>query len=424
MSEIHKELRHAPEENPENQKIDEISSRILESRFECPICLSCMRDPILTSCGHRFCSKCLHKWLEEKSNSCPVDSTPLKPENGDLFLDRYTKREISQYKTKCPYHQFGCDVELSPIDMDSHINDCEFKKNASRDDKIYCDFKYVGCTEAFEEREDLQRHLEVNHNIHLMMMGKTMEQMIISQSEVNKNARDSKLWDPPPKNNREQLQTEKSQSNVEQLLKDLYERIVVLEQQNREQSIIISNQKTTIMSIQNSLTHFGDESLRNCNGIYIWRIDGFTQKITEMMAESMMLYSDEFYTHKNGYKVCGRMNISKKNIDFLSIVLHLVPSENDDALDWPFIGVISFILVHPEDSDKSIRERTYSVPNLEAFKRPGAERNRRSFGYTEFISLDELPNFTRNDRLIFRIEVKASDRFESSHLNEQENCLG
>ncbi|XP_015114237.1 TNF receptor-associated factor 6 [Diachasma alloeum] len=406
MSKVGEDIQNASDES---QKADEVANRTLESRFECPICLSCMRDPILTTCGHRFCSKCLHKWLEEKSNSCPVDSTPLKPGNGDLFLDRYTKREISQYKTKCPYQQFGCSVELSPIDMEGHINECEFKKNVSREEKIDCDFKHVGCGQSFEDREDLERHLEANHNIHLMMMGKTMTQMIISQSDVNKKARDSKLWDPPPKNNGGQLEPEKSQSNVEQLLKDLYERIVVLEQQNREQSIIISNQKATIASIQDSLTSLREESLKNCNGIYIWRIDNFSHKMTEMMGESKMFYSEDFYTHKNGYKVRGRINISMKNMDRLSIVLHFVPSENDDALDWPFVGVISFTLVHPEDSEKSIRERTYSVPSLEAFKRPGMEMNRRSFGYTEFISLHELPNFTSNDRLIFRIEVKASD---------------
>lgn len=35
-----------------------------EARFECPICLAWLRDPIQTSCGHRFCRKCIQNWLE------------------------------------------------------------------------------------------------------------------------------------------------------------------------------------------------------------------------------------------------------------------------------------------------------------------------------------------------------------------------
>lgn len=35
-----------------------------EARFECPICLAWLRDPVLTSCGHRFCRNCIYSWLE------------------------------------------------------------------------------------------------------------------------------------------------------------------------------------------------------------------------------------------------------------------------------------------------------------------------------------------------------------------------
>lgn len=35
-----------------------------EARFECPICLAWLRDPVVTSCGHRFCRSCIQSWLE------------------------------------------------------------------------------------------------------------------------------------------------------------------------------------------------------------------------------------------------------------------------------------------------------------------------------------------------------------------------
>lgn len=33
-----------------------------ECNYECSICLSWLKDPVLTKCGHRFCKACLEEW--------------------------------------------------------------------------------------------------------------------------------------------------------------------------------------------------------------------------------------------------------------------------------------------------------------------------------------------------------------------------
>ena len=35
----------------------------VESKYVCPVCLSTMRDPVQTKCGHRFCSPCLKRTI-------------------------------------------------------------------------------------------------------------------------------------------------------------------------------------------------------------------------------------------------------------------------------------------------------------------------------------------------------------------------
>ncbi len=35
----------------------------LESKYECPICLMCLREPVQTECGHRFCRNCITRSL-------------------------------------------------------------------------------------------------------------------------------------------------------------------------------------------------------------------------------------------------------------------------------------------------------------------------------------------------------------------------
>lgn len=48
----------------EEKAIGNGKMQVVESRFECPICLNCLRNPLLTTCGHRFCEECIHKWLK------------------------------------------------------------------------------------------------------------------------------------------------------------------------------------------------------------------------------------------------------------------------------------------------------------------------------------------------------------------------
>lgn len=388
----------------------------LEPRFECPICLTWLRDPVLTSCGHKFCSQCIYTWLQKEGACCPVDSKPLKSES-DLFRDLYTSREISQQRMHCPYQQFGCEVNLSPVDMESHINQCMFKGRLSDSETMHCHFKSVGCTETFCTEEDLHTHLERNINQHLTMVVKALPQEPTSRNNVSALVAESKLWDPPSKNANSLEKTEPS-LEWQQLLKNLYERIVLLEQQNRELSITVSNQKTQLTTLQTSLRFNQEEVfLRSCNGVYIWRLHSFQEKLHSMMNDPLkMFYSPGFYTSLHGYKICARINVSSKDPEFLSLLLHIMKSENDDGLDWPFHGTMCFILVHPHDWEKDIREITSSRPNLEAFRKPVCELNKRSFGYTEFVRIRDLPDFVQNDSLIFRIEVRVYDRFQTPNI--------
>ncbi|XP_012282303.1 TNF receptor-associated factor 6 [Orussus abietinus] len=392
----------------------------LESRFECPICLTWLRDPVLTSCGHRFCSQCINSWLEKEGACCPVDSKPLKP-GSDLFRDLYTSREISQQRTHCPYQQFGCTVKLSPIDMESHVNQCPYKRDCDNSKSIRCPFKDVGCTENFESQESLRLHLENKTGAHLTMVGTSLPRILSHQAAANATAAESQLWDPPAKNRT----SEKDQpsSDWQQLLKQLYERIVVLEQQNQELSASVTIQQKQLTALQASVRFTQEEiALRSYNGIYVWRLSSFQEKLDAMQSDHLkMFYSPEFYTSYNGYKMCARINVSSKDPLFLSVLLHMMKSENDDALDWPFHGEMYFALLHRVDSKKDIRETTTSRPDLEAFKKPVCELNKRSFGYTEFVRISDLEGYIRDDSLLFRIEVRPHERHTFRNLNQNEN---
>ncbi|XP_020278209.1 TNF receptor-associated factor 6 [Pseudomyrmex gracilis] len=329
----------------------------VDPKYECPICLQWLHETVLTSCGHKFCSKCIYAWLEKKESCCPVDSRSLKHEN-DLFRDLHTDREISQIHINCPYQQFGCEVELSPVDMNTHIDQCTYKTTLS---------------ESQTQNTD---------------KGMSVEAI---------------LWDPPQKSGAQISNKEGPTPDWQQLLKNLYERIVVLEQANRELSITVSNQKSQLETMY----------LQTCNGFYIWRLKSFQEKLAAMKKDHLqMFYSPAFYTSPYGYKICARINISSNDENYLSLLLHIMKSDNDDALDWPFNGIIYFVLVHPLNSDENIREITLSRRDLESFWKPACELNKRSFGYTEFVHVDEVLKYVCDDEIIFRIEVHPDDKFK------------
>lgn len=35
---------------------------VVQDNYECSICLSWLKDPVVTKCGHRFCKICLEDW--------------------------------------------------------------------------------------------------------------------------------------------------------------------------------------------------------------------------------------------------------------------------------------------------------------------------------------------------------------------------
>ena len=53
------ELRFLSHEEPRSEGYDEYFDPPLESKYECPICLLGLREPVQTSCGHRFCRGCI-----------------------------------------------------------------------------------------------------------------------------------------------------------------------------------------------------------------------------------------------------------------------------------------------------------------------------------------------------------------------------
>ena len=164
-------------------------------------------------------------------------------------------------------------------------------------------------------------------------------------------------------------------------------------------------------------TNNEEMTLRHCNGIYLWRISSFAEKLAKMMENADLnqktispVYSPAFYTSPFGYKVRGRVNLSPKNPEYFSIVLHVMRSDHDDTLVWPLNVTISYALIHPENQARTMHKRAEPKPHLEAFQRPVNDFNLKSFGYSEFIKVSSINEFIKDDSLNIRFEVLEHER--------------
>lgn len=419
----------------------------LDPKHECPICLLCQRDPHQTSCGHRFCYSCIMTWLNE-GKTCPDDNCSLG--EGDIFADAMAHREIMQLRVRCPNTAYGCKTVLHLADVESHLTQCDHRQQISQptvqesvtckscgelvpdnsiskheslicpNTPVACLFAMAGCTHKVT-RKNLQGHL-ANQTVHHMQLlaDKLNKLQQIQQVGTFVDPEDdhnpsSLPSSPVPALSREQG-IRFSGSNLHnngKLLRELYQRIVQLEQKNCQQEIHIQRLETKMsdLSMKNSEV---EAAGRYCNGAFTWRISNFSDLHQKMRTcHSFVVYSHGFYSSVFGYKMCLRSNINIiAGEEHLGIFLHLMQGDNDDSQVWPFVGRVTLTIFNQKEGliREHLSETMDTMPGLAAFERPSADRNPRGFGFQEFIRVNGIytGGFIHNDTLLVKVKVKCS----------------
>lgn len=170
-------------------------------------------------------------------------------------------------------------------------------------------------------------------------------------------------------------------------MKKLHERVATLEQELNEYKLDVKRLTMIVNKVSIS-------TLRERSGTLVWQIDEFEKKVQVMLSNPMtMFYSPDFYTDPNGYRFCGRISISSKAKakDTLSFHVHMMQSENDFHLDWPFRGCIQIFMIH-DDSKLTQRDKIMTNEKSTAFQRPTSEISAHSFGFTEYANINSIIN--------------------------------
>ena len=228
--------------------------------------------------------------------------------------------------------------------------------------------------------------------------------------------------------------------------------IKTAEKLNKELEDTKSNEKKLkeeIDTLQRSLT-FAQATIINLeerliaqekvsyNGTLVWKITNVKDKIQEAKSgRQSSIYSPPFYTHQNGFKMCGRIYLngdgSGRN-NHVSLFLVIMRGEYDSLLRWPFRQKVTFILM--DQSDNQNRENLIDAfipdPNSNSFKKPTSDMNIAS-GIPLFFPLIKLNSneyeYVKDDCLFIKIIIDCRDLIEArdmydddASMNTRNNC--
>ncbi|XP_069502575.1 RING finger protein 151 [Ambystoma mexicanum] len=89
----------------------------------CPICHGVLRCPVMISCNHIFCKKCILQWLK-RHHTCPCCRHEVRGKL--LVLVHRLNKRINRLEIKCQYEQHGCSLRFPVARLDEHSSSCGF----------------------------------------------------------------------------------------------------------------------------------------------------------------------------------------------------------------------------------------------------------------------------------------------------------
>jgi hypothetical protein len=116
----------------------------LADEFKCPVCLSLMSEPKVTSCGHHFCRVCIDPVKQGPCPECPICNEP----EFNMITAKKLEKRIKALQIYCVYREKGCAWTGELVSLDDHLEqDCSIVSEVSGK------FESLSCKEKVPERD-------------------------------------------------------------------------------------------------------------------------------------------------------------------------------------------------------------------------------------------------------------------------------
>ena len=394
-----------------------------DGALDCLICLAVARDPLQhEKCGRLFCEKCLNKHGKDKS--CPncrmeqplyfEDNRSKRIINTSLYHCTYIfhlgKREIKALRVKCDNVEKGCKWKGTVGTLEEHMTTCEFTpvpcpKKCKQNDKI-----------QMIARKDLGKHLKekcVNRDYKCKHCKK--KDTYINITDIHDYICEKKIILCPNSDCFKSMEQGKMAKHVENdceytVVPCKYESIGCHKKLKRKDmgaheqdyKVHFHQALRTVVTLQE-----GRNTLKKGEP-FVFKLTGYEQK----RKNNETIYSQSFYTCHDGYKMCIKVcpnGYGAGRGTHVSVYTPLLKGNNDNDLNWPFIGIVKFELLNQlEDSDHYVYSLSFtSIKNACVGS---------SWGFHEFIPHTQLAHhpvknkqYLCNDTLYIRISVEVSN---------------
>ncbi|XP_065901619.1 TNF receptor-associated factor 4-like [Dysidea avara] len=323
------------------------------------------------------CGKILQRQylISHLETECPyrkVDCQYCHTTGEHQFIEREHKQQCPKLPLPCPNK---CEVgSVAREDMEAHRKECPLEM-------VQCDYHSVGCTVKVN-RVTKRKHDEEKVGEHLLMikLAKTEDRLVSTEAKLSL--------------------TETRLGSLEVMLHRLVnttrssDNLIGSTQWSFHLSTISTRVKVVpqICPVIVKMSDFGEyKELQVC-----W-------------------YSEPFYSHNEGYKLCLRVDPdghSNGKGTHLSVFLYLMKGPHDDELKWPLRGKFEMKLLNQTSDCEHHSEIVHfneSVRFDVAGKIANGERASRGRGHQQFILNEDLNKVTltrqylKDDCLFFKI---------------------
>ena len=401
--------------------------------LKCPICLELIADPVLTTCGHLFCQRCV-----TGQKTCPTCRCELQ-----FMRDQFNERQVKGLRVKCPNWEKGCKWQGDLGDTAQHRRtNCQMetvscpkgcKENVVRgrlnQHSWVCPLRHYKCPHCNVENTYVnittthsticegfplicpagcrKRHSRGKMANHLAVCSEELvpcKYASIGCQEVIKRQQLSVHLDK-----RKDAHLERSMDMVMQLSMGLSE----LTMSMRLMAAGVAKPDTSQLPM--TFRHW----LQNTPTCYprppwVIKMEGFQEK----KVTNCRWFSDPVHSHFGGYKMCLRVDANGHNDGkgtHVSVFVFLMRGDNDCNLAWPFKGTITVSLLNQlKDSEHFTRQLWSSSSDIAGTYRNRVtlrERATEGWGQFRFISHQDLHyngegnrQLLKEDSLFFRVD--------------------
>ena len=339
------------------------------------------------------CDQCNESLIRLELGNHQKQFCPYRPYSCDYCGHKDTLKGITdehwavckEYPVQCPNE---CQVgSLKRKDLDTHV-----KANCPQQ-IVTCEFLFAGCDTKVVHR-DLSAHMTEQQSVHLALLAANLQQQATESSKTIADLGDivrgqaEVFQQKEAENNHKIEELEKVVADQQSALSENEKRVIKLERVVKQQEMQVRELKFTL------------ERQKNIPEAKLFPpLDLYMKDLYTHWTDGDQWFSEPFYTHPGGYKMCLSVYANGTGQGYgshVSVFAHIMRGEYDDELSWPYRGTVTVSLVMEDEDDYEEDFKFNSRSRAIATKRVDGWQTMNTYGQglSQFVEWDDVSHLS------------------------------